>query len=169
MKELTKKLVANLKKSIIGLPIGITGLLLAYIFTYIAGGNELFTVEIAQIANIEILVKQMAVTALIGYATVLVILTIAKNVKENDIIGEKLNAKIAILESLGAVVFSALVCIILGNTKVFTSNVASSLMILWFVSLFIIFLLYSAISIFIETKIIGKKINEKIKEKQANL
>lgn len=56
-----------LTKSLVGIPVGVTLLIIVYISVYLIAGEAVFTDEISQLHNIDILVSQVASVGLAGY------------------------------------------------------------------------------------------------------
>lgn len=154
-----------LMKALVGFPVGVTLLILAYASIYFISGEDVFNTELYQLHNINILISQIASVGIAGYLISITLNTIL--ILQNKNLERKLMKKHP-YKSVFALVLSYLCIItifylILVNEKIFTENIITlNIIILLIVYMF--FGIVFGIKLFMEQDLI-KKINQRIKER----
>ncbi len=153
-----------LVSSIVGFPIGVTLLMIAYIGVYYIAGENVFIAEISQLQNIQTLISQIIFLGL-SYYIVFVCFHVFSHLNNKELNDKYMtkhpykSVSIALLSSLGFIVATTLVSI----EKIFTENLAT-MNIIVLVVLYAICGLFFLIKCTIESNLI-KKINAKIQER----
>lgn len=152
-------------KSLVGFPVGVTLLMLAYISIYYISGKSVFNIELYQLHNIKTLILQIISIGISGYL-LFITFYIFSNL-QNEEFENKLLTKhqyksiftiIAILMFIGLITME-----ILGNIKLFSKNI-STLCILIFVIAYTLVGLIFCIKDVSEKHLI-KEINNKLKDR----
>ena len=162
MKEKLKKAFL---KSFLGIPIGISLIMISYVFAYLIGGEEIFKLEISQLQSIDILLKQIVAGGIYGYLSILAIynLLILKNQGDKKMMEHPYkNIFYAIVS--GAVPIS-IIFAVLENTNIFSDNMIVVNMIV-FVILFIASSVIIALKDIKDSKLV-EMINRKLKERNS--
>ena len=145
-------------KSCIGIPIGITFLMICYVFLYILAGEDVFKNAILEFSHISTLVHQLLIMSATGYS---VLLGIYLYPYISDIVNKTNNASKTVFPFAVLVVFVFLLpCSLILYTNIFPSPLLSIIEATWITTLAII-----CVSIIIYQVITQSKINKKIKEK----
>jgi|GEM_PF-937007 hypothetical protein len=154
-----------LKKSVVGFPAGVLLLILAYISVYFIVGNEVFNEEMYQLHNVNTLIAQTITSGIAGYlfvASFYIISILQSKQIELEIINRHPCKAICIIILTFMCLF-VFIMAILGNTKVFSKNIANlNIILLAIVFAFsgLIFCIKSS-----KEKSTIKKINDKIEER----
>lgn len=151
-------------KSLVGFPVGVMLLMLAYASMYFILGNNVFNAELNQLHNINTLLTQIISVGISGYMLFVIfeIINVFENKEvENNLI-KKYNWKMALI-ILIEIILCILIATILGSTRIFSKNI-SDINILILVIICVLSGLAICIKNLYETHII-KEINQKIKEK----
>lgn len=159
--RLVKKILI---KSLVGFPVGVMLLMLAYASMYFILGNNAFNAELNQLHNINTLITQIISVGISGYMLFVIfeIINVFENKEvENDLI-KKYNWKMALILLL-EIILCILIAAILGSTRIFSKNI-SDINILILVIICVLSGLAICIKKLYETHII-KEINQKIKER----
>ena len=152
-----------LLSSLIGFPIGVTLLILAYVGVYFIEGDTIFQTEIIQMQNIHILISQIIILGFAYYIEFVIynILFYSNNIDTStNQINPLKSFLIFILSCVGTVL--VMIFISVGNKNIFSKNIQVMNMLLVCISNFI-YLLFTVIKCIIESSLV-KKINSKIKE-----
>ena len=152
-----------LLSSLIGFPIGVTLLILAYVGVYFIEGDTIFQTEIIQMQNIHILISQIIILGFAYYIEFVIynILFYSNNIDTStNQINSLKSFLIFILSCVGTVL--VMIFISVGNKNIFSKNIQVMNMLLVCISNFI-YLLFTVIKCIIESSLV-KKINSKIKE-----
>lgn len=154
-----------LVKSLVGFPVGVTLLMLAYISIYYISGENVFNSELYQLHNIKTLIFQILSTGISGYLLFITFYTFSH--LQNEEFKNKLSTKHqykSIFTIITIFVFIVLITMeILGNTKLFSKNI-SNLCILIFVIVYALGSLTFCIKD-VSEKFLIKEINNKLKER----
>ena len=151
-------------KSLVGFPVGVMLLMLAYASMYFILGNNVFNAELNQLHNINTLLTQIISVGISGYMLFVIfeIINVFENKEvENNLI-KKYNWKMALI-ILIEIILCILIATILGSTRIFSKNI-SDINILILVIICVLSGLAICIKNLYETHII-KEINQKIKER----
>ena len=151
-------------KSLVGFPVGVMLLMLAYASMYFILGNNTFNAELNQLHNINTLITQIISVGISGYMLFVIfeIINVFENKEvENNLI-KKYNWKMALI-ILIEIILCILIAVILGSTRIFSKNI-SDINILILVIICVLSGLVICIKKLYETHII-KEINQKIKER----
>lgn len=151
-------------KSLVGFPVGVMLLMLAYASMYFILGNNVFNAELNQLHNINTLLTQIISVGISGYMLFVIfeIINVFENKEvENNLI-KKYNWKMALI-ILIEIILCILIAVILGSTRIFSKNV-SDINILILVIICALSGFAICIKNLYETHII-KEINQKIKER----
>lgn len=150
--------------SLVGFPVGVTLLMIAYICMYYIAGENIFHSEINQLQNIRILISQILI---VGFAYYIIVIgfNMFSHLNNKEVTNKYITkhpyktVSILLLSSLGVFIASTLVSI----EKIFTENI-SLMNITILVILYAVYGFFFLIKCTIESNLI-KKINAKIKER----
>ena len=154
-----------LMKALVGFPVGVTLLILAYSSIYFISGEDVFNTELYQLHNINILISQIASVGIAGYLISITLNTIL--ILQNKYLERKLMKKHP-YKSVFALVLSyfciiTIFYLILVNEKIITEYIITlNIIILLIVYMF--FGIVFGIKLFMEQDLI-KKINQRIKKR----
>ena len=117
-----KKVLIN---SIIGFPIGVTLLIIAYISVYFITNENVFNTELYQLHNINILISQAISYGISGYLLFIsiYILSIPQNT-ENRLMAEH-PYKTVFTTTISFIFIIVIIILILGNTSIFSENIST--------------------------------------------
>ena len=150
--------------SLLGLPIGITLLMINYASIYLIAGENVFKTEITQLQDIKTLVLQLIIVGCAYYLFFILVSLIARLNKTKSV-----SDKFIVEHPYKSVLIMLLIMIItifilaLLNFKIFTENISMMNIIS-----FLIILIISGVCLCIKSTIESdwvKKINEKLKER----
>lgn len=154
-----------LMKAVVGFPVGVTLLIIAYISVYFIAGADVFNAELYQLHNINTLIYQAISAGISGYLLFIVFYAISNlqnKELENKLITEHLYKSVfTIIISFMCII--GIIMATLGNEKIFSKNI-SDLNIIILVIVFALSGLVFCIKSSIERHLI-KEINQKIKER----
>ena len=150
-----------LVSSLVGFPIGVTLLMIAYIGLYYIAGENIFQVEVSQIQNIQTLISQVSILGLSYYIVIISfqVLSTLNNKEASDKYLKKHSYKsvsILLVSLLGFIIAITLVSI----EKIFTENIAAMNIIILII-LYAICSLCFLVKCVIESRLINR-INTKL-------
>ena len=153
-----------LMKAIVGFPVGVTSLIIAYASVYFIAGADVFNAELYQLHNINTLIFQTISTGVSGYLLFLAfyaILNLQNKELENKLITEHPYKSIFIIISFMCII--VIIMVTLGNTKIFSENIIT-------LNIIILVIVYALSSLVFCIKSIRerhliKEINQKLKER----
>lgn len=150
-------------KSILGISVGITLMMISYIGVFLIAGEDVFKFELSQIFDINILIKQLIAWGICGYLFFLeVFLFYGLQNKDNNDLKEH-PYKVIFYVIASAFIPMLTIILILGNEHIFSENVGIVNMIV-FAFLYIIAAIISLIKDFKDSMLV-EMINRKIKER----
>lgn len=120
-----------LTKALIGLPIGITLLMISYISVYFFTNQSIFNSEMYQLHNIKTLILQIMSAGISGY--ILIILLFLCLQMDNIFLSQK--PYISSLIMIVSLLCMSIIITILGNSNIFSENIRTlnlTIMILFF-------------------------------------
>lgn len=154
-----------LMKALVGFPIGVTLLIIAYASVYFISGEDTFNAELYQLHNINTLISQIASVGIAGYLISISLHTMSilqsKNLEKKLMTAHPYKSISAIALSFFCI--SIIFCLILGNEKIFTENIITLNMII-LVIIYVFIGIVFAMKIFIEQHLV-KEINQRIKKR----
>lgn len=155
-----------LVSSLVGFPIGVTLLMIAYIGLYYIAGENIFQIEVSQMQNIKTLISQVIILGL-SYYIVFISFKVFSHLNNKEITDKYMtkhpykSISISLLSSLGFIVAITLVSL----KKLFTENIATMNIIVLAV-FYVICALFFLVKCTMESNLI-KKINTKIQERNS--
>lgn len=156
-------------KAVVGFPIGVTLLIMAYISVYFIAGEDVFNSELYQLHNIDILILQTISTGASGY--LLFITFYAISYLQNKDLENKFIVEHPYESIFTIIIFSICIMVIimetLWNTSIFSENISDLNIIILFIISFTIYALNSLVFCINSArgKHLVKEFNQKIKER----
>ena len=150
-------------KAVVGFPVGVTLLIIAYASVYFIAGADVFNAELYQLHNINTLIFQTISTGVSGYLLFLAfyaILNLQNKELENKLITEHPYKSVFTI-IISSMCIIGIIMVTLGNAKIFSENI-STLNIIILVIVYALSGLVFCIKSARESHLI-KEINQKLK------
>lgn len=126
-----------LTKSVVGIPVGVTLLIIAYISVYLISGEAAYVAELSQLHNIDILLSQVASVGISGYVVFIFFYIIsALHDKElSDKFMTKHPSETVLIIILSSFVLLVSSMALLMNAEIFSENIITLNMVIFIVVL----------------------------------
>lgn len=154
-----------LSKALVGFPIGVTLLIIAYASIYFIVGEDVFNAELYQIHNINTLLSQIVSVGISGYmlSTSFYIISIYQNKELDNIWFPKHPYKAVFATLIYPMCIFFIIVPTIGNTRIFSQNIRTLNLLISVIVLALSFLVFGIKSAREQHWI--KEINKMIKEK----
>lgn len=154
-----------LTKSVVGFPVGVTFLIIAYASVYFIAGADVFNTELYQLHNINTLIYQAISTGVSGYLLFIAFYTISNlqnKELENKLITEHPYKSVFTI-IISSICINGIIIATLENKRIFSKNISDLNLII-----LIIFYTLSSLAFCIKSakeRHLIKEINQKLKER----
>lgn len=159
--EKEKKIRKILMKALIGFPVSVTLLIIAYASIYFMAGEDLFNTELYQLHNINTLLSQIVSVGISGYLlAIFYIFSLLQYMKTEPY---KITISSVVSLAISSIFTFCIIPMTLNNTKIFSENIST-------LNLTILVIVYALIGLIfcikngIERHLV-KKINQKLSER----